>query len=208
MPSPAPRPDPQADMRALCHRLGSPLGTLVNHLYLLGLDRDELSAAAQGSLDAARTAVTSLSEVLENARRWIHAHVRSVDGRPVSGTELTEILGSTVPAGSCVQLDPDALADVLADLAADGEAEGVTVDDDGVLVSYVARADRRVDLDRPGGALDPFGPVGTAPRWAAARVLSERLGAVLAVDRAPDGTPRARLHLPFDLEGGEGEHDE
>jgi signal transduction histidine kinase len=66
-------PDPVAFLEALCHRLGTSVGTLVNHVHLLALDAKEAPAPLREAVAGVERATAGLRRLLEGARRWMAA---------------------------------------------------------------------------------------------------------------------------------------
>lgn len=192
-----PTRDNAHDLQAFCHRLGSPLGALLNQLALIEMDRGLIPPSVHASLDAARRSADGLTAVLESARAWIQAHDRPLEPRSLDGEELGHRLGTSLPAHLDMTVDPGALDQLAADLAADGALLDATLCTGTLVLRYAPRPERGIDFSRGDGLLDPFGPAGAAPRWAAAGVLATRLGGRLELGTEASGTPCAHVILPL-----------
>lgn len=193
----SPTPNRATDLAALCHRLGSPLGALVNHLALMDMDRGDLPEPVRTSLDAARRASEALGRTLAAARAWMEAHERTLRPGAVDAAEVERSLGWRPPHATGVAVDPEAWAQLVADLLADGRLASAETQDDALVLRFLGLPERGIEPSRGEAALDPFGASGTAPRWASARILTERLGGRWAFRDDGNGTACAIVRLPL-----------
>lgn len=190
-------PSPAKALAAFCHRLGSPLGTLVNHLHLLELDRDDLPQAARESVAQLQRATTQMRALLERTRHWLDAMERPLEPASRPLRELLHVLGwPQVDADRTACVDLDAGDDLGAHLRAHGALEDVRIGTDGVELIWRGDHDAPSD-DEVEDALDPFQPAPLAPRWGCARLLAQRMGGSLAV--RPASPTRAILTLPLEV---------
>jgi hypothetical protein len=192
------RADPQSDLATFCHRLGSPLGTLVNHLYLLELDQDAMPVGARESLKATRGAADSIRTLLGRARAWMDAHNRTLRARRLDSETLESMLRVPVPspAGAC--LDPDALAHLLKDLRADGERTTATCTPERAELVFTSGHDVGADMAESDLELHPLASRCLVPHWASARVLAARLGLEVKLRAGSSGKLEAAVTVPLD----------
>ncbi len=203
---------------ALLHRLSSPMGTIVNTLFLLEED-PSLPQSARDALGPLRRASDALTRTLADARRLLDAQEQPLDPEPIdAGALLTAALeargdvaltiraeGSAV-AWACAEgtrLAFDELVEALAPFAGAeplaahirptpaGAPMQIAID-----VAHAPWADAA--LDRPIEAFEAA-PAGGEPTGAAlgvAATLLARMGGALRRERGPDGGGRLVVELP------------
>lgn len=207
----------------LCHKLGSPLGALVNHLHLLEMDRPALPAAAGDAVSGARQATASLRRLLDGTRRFLAFREHEpAPGRVEDLGALLREAAETLPliAGPgarapevdaapdiALAVDPEALEMISAELllnAARAGAERVEVEHetpaDGGHVLRFRDDGRGLAADTSERWFDPFFTTwpdeGVGLGLVAAADLAKRLGGELSLAPGPQGGAEAILRLP------------
>jgi two-component system C4-dicarboxylate transport sensor histidine kinase DctB len=206
-------------LAALLHKLGSPLGAVVNHAHVLGLGGADPSASARDLAAAA----TRAAQLVEGARRWLDACApagapRDLDVAAALDEARGRLAGRGVPevaveAGPCppVRVAAAALGRILDELlanaaaaAADGARARVHVD--GVREGPLVRL--RVRDEGPGWseeeALRGFGLFTTGPRGSQGAgmglpivsVTARGAGGSVEAAAAPSGGAAVHVRLP------------
>ncbi len=173
-------------LSALAHKLGSPLGAIINYGYLLSEElAGRLSATERGWMERVVEAAGRAKGLLAESRRFVEAMARpilparlglsrhlatSIEERLVGAR--VELDAGAIPAGLEVRADAGALADAIEDLvgllvalSGDGVRPVVRVgarrDDDLALVTIEGRGIR---LDGDGSLERTLEPFAVGPR--------------------------------------------
>lgn len=179
--------------RAFCHRLGSPLGALVNHAYLLGMDADALPEEARPAFAGVQASIEDLKRLLEFGRLWIDTQRTDGVAEPLDVTTVAATFDADLAGSRVVHADPGALARLAEHLDAHGTRADARETETALQFAWSLEAR---DVEDVAALLDPFAASPRAPRWGCAQALANAIGATLEFETDGAGV-HARLSLPF-----------